>query len=104
MGNHFLTEKQKEENCDHMWKKLKECVKEKEEGAINIVFPHAGIGFLDCKKYDSYNDFKNYAGYNVSFLQIENTIYNKNALKYYKVVPSTMKVTLEEDHNCFYFT
>jgi hypothetical protein len=103
MGNHILTEKQKVENCDYLFNKLKKCLDSKKDNdEVTISFPHSGVGVLNCKNLKSYTDFIKDNSKHLTILQKGNTITNKHLLEY-SVTPSTVRVILE-DESYFYFT
>jgi len=101
MENFILTEKQKEENCDHLIKKLYSCIKQKNavnSGSINLSFPHNGIGMLNCKKYKSYDEFlKNSGGKTITINQRGHFIENKHLLEYCVNNNNNINAVLDDD-------
>jgi hypothetical protein len=103
MGNHILTEKQKEENCDHLFQKLKSSIGGRRPGSGELIisFPNSGVGFLNCNKFNSYNDYVKTTGKNVSVYQTTNCITKKQLIEY-NITDSNINVILEDELHFFF--
>lgn len=99
MGNSFLTEKQKEENCEYLFKRLQNCIEKKSySGSIHLSFPHIGIGTLNCKK----STFEKSNGRELFINQKGNTIDYRHLLEY-NITPEYVSAVLD-DEAFFYFS
>ena len=103
MGNHILTEKQKEENCDHLFQKLKASIRGRRpaSGEMFIYFPNSGMGYLNCKKFDSYKDYVKTTGKNVSVYQNTNYIFMKHLIEY-NSTENNIDISLDDEPHYFF--
>lgn len=102
MGNHILTDKQKEENCDYLFKKLRSSIGGRTgSGDLLISFPNSGVGYLNCKKFNSYKDYVKDSEKNLNIIQTTNCITKKQVLEY-NITESNINVILEDELHFFF--